>query len=514
MALAEVLVPESAGWPAADQAALWYVLACTHHIAGRYDDQIRAADRCLAHGRAGLAPGWVSNGYSIRALAQVQLGNVEAAFTDLARSEVELVACRDDALCCWAHTGLGYGYLVLRLYELAQPHLEKAQLLDASPMPLPEGPVIDLMNLVELHLRWADELEQAAPEESSDDEVLEHRGLAHTWAERAVAAARVIGVQSFFDTCHALEMCTRSQSAAGAGLEELVLAYASTGHRDHFGGRAMVGGALARTYWRLDRREEALVVAREAASQSDLASDWQVAASLRWLLVEMEAEAGVPGAESGRAYAQLLSRVLWQQRLSTLQGAVAAVAVERLQHDTVTALRVAAEDPLTGVGNRRALDHALAALARPGSDGLVPAAVGTTLLLTDLDDFKAINDTHGHLAGDEVLRAIAGAVRSVARIDDLVARLGGDEFVVLARHTDAEAGQVLAERVATAIESLEIRLPADPLAGPDAVRPVLRLGVSVGVATTGVGVGIEDLLEAADTSMYRDKARHRAERQA
>ncbi len=484
---------------AADRAALWYALAVTEHIRGDLDGQVAAANQCLEASREAEEPGWVSNALSIRAMADIRRGAVEPALVDLARSEVALADCSDDGLVNWGHTGLGYCYLELRLYELALPHFEAARDLVACPLPLRESRTIDLMNLAELHLHWADELERARPYDDSDDDVDRHRAEGHQYAKEAAAEVEGLGPVAMLPACRAAELCSRPRDEAGAAVPELRAAYESPDHLAHTGTRATLGGALARALWRLERREEALGIAREAARLSGAATDWQVGASVHWLLVEMEAEAGTPGASAGRDYGRLLSRALWKQRLSTLQGAKAALEVERLHHDRDVARRAAAEDPLTGVGNRRALDDALrAASARERADD-VDAGLSTSLLLVDLDEFKAVNDTYGHAAGDEALRAVAGAVRGVARAGDVVARLGGDEFVVLARDTDASAGALLAERVTAAIEALALAVPGGSV----------RVRASVGVATTGPDLQVGDLLGAADASMYGAKGRPR-----
>jgi diguanylate cyclase (GGDEF)-like protein len=486
------------GTTAEEQAALWYSIAVTHHVRGDSAAQVAASDRCLALAEEAGNPGWAANALTMRAMAQARDGAVEPALLDLARAEVSLAACEDPGLRSWTHTGLGYCHLELRLYELAQPHFEAAVREPADPIPLAESSTIDLMNLAELHLRWADELERVHPHH---DDVGRHRRTGHRHAVAAVAEARRVGAASFVASCEAMELASRPLSAASESLAELRAAFASPLHREHQGGRASVGGALARALWALDQRDEALAVARESARQSESAGDWQVAASARWLLVELESAADVPGAAAGRAYGQLLSRVLWQQRLSTLQGARAALDVERLRRDNEIALRAAAEDPLTGVGNRRALQDALAAAVRRiSSDGAADTVFSA--LLVDLDAFKAVNDVHGHVVGDEVLRAVAAALRSVARSQDVVVRLGGDEFVVFAEGVDEAAGRLLAARATQAIAAVRLQSPAGTL--------VLR--ASVGVATTGEGVGVGDLLQAADAAMYRVKGRHEPQR--
>ncbi len=491
--LADRALAEVAGASPSDQAALWYSISVARHIDGDNEGAFAACDRCVSLAAEVGNAGWASNGLSMRAMAQARQGAMEPALLDLARAEAELDRCDDVGLRCWAHTGLGYCYLEMRLYELALPHMVAAQDLDASPIPLTQAPVIDLMNLAELHLRWADELERVLPEELSQSEVDDHRKEGHTYAERALAVALALGNPQFVATTRAVELCARPRDTAESSLGELREAWSVRDHPDYQGSRAVVGGALARALWATGQRDEAVGVAQEAASLSQSASDWQVTASAQWLLVEMQARSGVPGAEAGRSYARLLSQVLWQQRLSTLQGARAALQVETLHRDNVVAQRAASEDPLTGVGNRRALDDTLRAVQAEAA--VAPYDVPVSLVVIDLNDFKTINDTYGHVVGDEVLRAVATAIAAVARSDDVVARLGGDEFVILARGADTEVGVRLAERVTAAVDALSVGSRSG----------TITLHAAVGVATAGSGHDVGTLLAEADAAMYEAK---------
>jgi diguanylate cyclase (GGDEF)-like protein len=115
------------------------------------------------------------------------------------------------------------------------------------------------------------------------------------------------------------------------------------------------------------------------------------------------------------------------------------------------------------------------------------------LLLLDLDGFKPINDRFGHSAGDDILKAVAGALTAAARGSDLVARLGGDEFIVLCPGAHKEADiDPLCERLVSVISRL-----------PTASLPGCRLGVSIGVATyPDCGYSLNGLLSRADKAMY------------
>jgi diguanylate cyclase (GGDEF)-like protein len=170
------------------------------------------------------------------------------------------------------------------------------------------------------------------------------------------------------------------------------------------------------------------------------------------------------------------------------QASVAATHAERhamLSHQALT-------DELTGLANHRRLQELLTATVARFARHDLPAS----LILLDIDDFKAINDRHGHLTGDRVLRALGRCLREVCRATDEPARYGGEELAIIV-HGDLEAAAALAERLRTAIAEL-------PLVGPDA-EP-LALTASCGVA--GLGAAAPDasaLIEAADGALYRAK---------
>ena len=162
---------------------------------------------------------------------------------------------------------------------------------------------------------------------------------------------------------------------------------------------------------------------------------------------------------------------------------------------------LALHDPLTGLANRalfkEALEEALAqARSRKGS---------VLVLFADLDDFKSVNDTLGHDAGDRLLIEVANRLKRDVRSSDTVARLGGDEFVIL-RGGSIEAEQEtrqLAERVRASL-GRPFRFDGH----------TVRSGASVGVAYTGGEQGAETLLADADAAMYEAKSQaHRAARE-
>lgn len=177
--------------------------------------------------------------------------------------------------------------------------------------------------------------------------------------------------------------------------------------------------------------------------------------------------------------------------------AVVAAVLARLEDtqaaDKAELARLAAVDTLTGLVTRRVLDDALAtALSSAAS------TQGTALVLVDVDEFKAINDGHGHPVGDDALRHLAGVLgRSVRHDDAVVSRMGGDELAILLPGCSAETA---ARRAADLVDAVR----ADPLPLPDGT--VLPITVSVGVAQVPRhALGLRELYAAADTALYRAK---------
>jgi diguanylate cyclase (GGDEF)-like protein len=147
-------------------------------------------------------------------------------------------------------------------------------------------------------------------------------------------------------------------------------------------------------------------------------------------------------------------------------------------------------------------------LARRCVDRAAHGDTACALLLLDVDYFKNVNDTWGHLVGDGVLAEIAGTLRRGVRPGDLVGRLGGEEFGVLLPDTGVVEAAAVAERLRAQVagQQVSVSTAAWPAPRPEAGR-IARVTVSVGVASTvDVGHVVDDLLASADAALYRAKA--------
>ncbi|MGQ7296557.1 diguanylate cyclase [Quadrisphaera sp. KR29] len=267
----------------------------------------------------------------------------------------------------------------------------------------------------------------------------------------------------------------------------------------------------------------ALATTASGVLQPDLGWQWLSASVLtaipvvgvmhlrRWGLVSLTALAalGAPvvfATWEPRSLLTLITAVAMAAVPAVVVGVVWALA-EQLDAARAAAARAAGLDELTGLLNR----HGLATRVGPLVRAAARAGEHVSVVVVDVDHFKRVNDTHGHLVGDRVLVAVADALRGAVREDDLVVRWGGEEIALVAR---GEAGRVtrLAERLRTAVE--EVDLPGLP-----------RVTVSLGTASTPAPARASDagaselaarLLDRADAALYeakragRNRVRHSA----
>jgi diguanylate cyclase (GGDEF)-like protein len=157
---------------------------------------------------------------------------------------------------------------------------------------------------------------------------------------------------------------------------------------------------------------------------------------------------------------------------------------------------LAATDPLTGLMNRRGFeDFFIQELERTRRHN----TFGSVLLLIDLDKFKQINDTHGHLAGDACLKVVGECLKKHIRSVDAAARIGGDEFAVMLSHTDPEKAANCVHQIKQALNSLTV-------AWSDAWGPMtLKIGASVGIKHVFDTSSFETAYHGADKALYNDK---------
>jgi len=166
--------------------------------------------------------------------------------------------------------------------------------------------------------------------------------------------------------------------------------------------------------------------------------------------------------------------------------------LERLRGELESVRERAARDDLTGLYNRASFDRHVARVV----DFSMLLGKSAHLVMLDVDHFKWVNDTHGHPAGDEVLRRVAGVLaRSFLRKDDFVARYGGEEFGVVLREGTAESARMLAERALDAVRALEVERDGESI----------RVTASAGVTSLRRGEGPGAWVERADRLLYEAK---------
>jgi two-component system cell cycle response regulator len=228
----------------------------------------------------------------------------------------------------------------------------------------------------------------------------------------------------------------------------------------------------------VSRRHASIEVRGEGALLRDLES-----ANGTWVDGKREREVLLADGARVQVGGQTTLKFMWADELE-------AVYQVRLAEGAIV-------DPLTGLHNRRyfeeRLGSELAAAQRHGRP--------VSLLLCDVDHFKAINDEHGHVAGDETLKMIALVLRGAVRKEDVLARYGGEEFVVVARETPMDGAQSLGERIRRAVEKSHCAWRGHDLG----VTVSIGVTVSVGLAEFVPGRSEREIIESADRALYLAK---------
>lgn len=478
--------------PTGERAAAEYVRAVAAHHGSDTDGALDAVDACIRVARAIDEPGWEANALALRIITLIRTGAGGDSVSDLVAAENALSRTRNIGLASWAHTGLGYVYDLLRLFELCIPHFEQAAAIDRDPLGLPEGRAINRLNLAESNLRWAHELERLG-DPAYDEDIRQRRAEARRWASQAIEVILADDLLGYWPIAGRMWLAASDGDAdpaeAAIILRDCRDQLAKLGDLEL---AAIAGAYLAKAYAALGRIDDAIEAADRAGTDLPPTSDPPVEALIRHTTVQIVADSGDAGAAAGLQYARAITRGWWAERLRGLYAVRSALATHELSIRHDAEWRAAREDPLTGVGNRRALDERMAVAQDAGRS--------VAVIAIDVDNLKVVNDSYGHACGDDVLRRVAQLLTEQSRAEDVVARAGGDEFVVVLDNPDERGARELVERIRSAAERISATADEPWFA-------MLRL--SIGHAASTDGTPVSNLLAEADTQMYTDKRRRR-----
>jgi len=464
---------------------LWQSRLHVHINAGRHEEA-QAAGRTLLR-RQQAAGNLIGEAKALAelALSLVLSGQITDGIGHLGRSGMLLDLAEPRgaryvaALASYSRTAA-----IVDLYEIAHTGYERiAALCPPSERPDAKNPY-DLMH-AEMLLRWGmrlDHLGQRAPararlrrcaaitgrwlDSHPDHDTIRH----YLTAYRALALAKLGHADEAINLAEASVMPLRTRQM----YNEAILAHLALG--------------IARSArGELTAADRELLAAQQLVSPNSEAADRLIVAQERTALAVRTV-----GAQASQTFLDAIdeqARQLWElrlQRLTMLRQAQEREALEAKHARAETALL---HDPLTGLGNRLRFDRLISAI----DDGLLPDP--TALLLIDVDNFKTINDTYSHDAGDQVLRAIAGILRANCRSSqDVAVRYAGDEFTVFL-HADLSDALEIAERICTAARTIDLNY-----------RNVhIPVSVSTGVAVLAPGMTAKDLFRTADGNLYNAK---------
>ncbi|MCG8688768.1 MAG: GGDEF domain-containing protein [Desulfobacterales bacterium] len=161
--------------------------------------------------------------------------------------------------------------------------------------------------------------------------------------------------------------------------------------------------------------------------------------------------------------------------------------LEGLRHEAKT-------DMLTGLLNRRGFEEAVAKATSTARQNNTPL----TLIIADIDHFKKVNDTYGHLIGDNVLKMLSNLIKEHIKGKDIASRFGGEEFIIVLPETDLKGGSALAEHIRTSLESMRWRTKQSG-------KAIGAITISLGIAQYAPGENLDTLIQRADNALYTAK---------
>ncbi|HET9580295.1 MAG TPA: diguanylate cyclase [Usitatibacter sp.] len=357
-----------------------------------------------------------------------------------------------------------------------------------------EGAGFDLNNAAFGHVQRALQLRQSGDRDSCQIEAENALRL----LDRALAIARQYGYRRLEAFCvqtmgEAYQAMARPEIALGMADEFLSLARASNDRWIEAYGMACIGELRHQ----MGHDAEALEYLVDAlAAFESLGSRDQIARVLRVLSQTHEALGELSQALGCLRKAGAIEQHLRSEETESRARALAARRrLDQLKLESERYRRLAMEDALTGLANRRQLDERLATLIRDTKK----SGTVVTVALADVDHFKGINDRFSHAVGDEVLRCVGEILRGFCRLGDLAGRYGGEEFVLVFRALDLRAAAEICERVRRAVEAWDWK----------SIHPQLRVTLSIGLATSTSFENPQALLDTADHWLYEAKHRGR-----
>ena len=395
-------------------------------------------------------------------------------------------------------------YNTLSLWELCDELYDQAtRLSSACEEPVQQPAVV--VNRVLIRVEWTTALFEIGEEREALDQARRAldavraaegtEGVPPLWMLGAKACGDVLGfvLDAFGEPVHAHS----ERLSLAAHLARLADRRRALVAADDIEVLPLMDGLLALGLLRKGLRSEALATAQLLSQPGSSSSGACTFPS--WVRAQvLTAVDPEPAVAAHLEYGQLIAGLRWRSREGVLAAARSTIAGELLSVEHARLSRDVLLDPLTGLSNRRCFDDWLA--REPAEER------STAVLLIDLDDFKTVNDIHGHAVGDEVLRRIGLLVNQHVRPGDMALRLGGDEFAVVLEHEEPGAAAL---RRAASDRARALRDAVD-FTDWQRIAPGLRIAVSVGFAAATLGPrtpgGADALYREADADLYVNKA--------